>query len=65
MAVSPWEELTKRRQASYSFRHLYGNTLLNQQRRGKRRFIHRANLRYMDALRTEVFNGQQPFRLVT
>jgi len=65
MAVSPWEELTKRRQASYSFRHLYGNTLLNQQRRGKRRYIQEANIRYMDALRTEVVNGQQPLRLAT
>ena len=62
MALTPEEELTKRRLASYSFRHLYGNTLLNQQRRGKRGYIREANIRYMDALSTEVFNYADPRR---
>ena len=55
MAVSPWAKLTKRRLASYTLPNPENSPLLNRQRRGKRGFIHRANLRYMDALRTEEF----------
>ena len=62
MALTPWEELTKRRRASYSFRHLYGSPLLNQQRRGKLGYIQEANIRYMDALSTEVGNAADPRR---
>ena len=72
MAVSPWAELTKRRLASYTLPNPEGNALLDRQRRGKRMFIRRgklmfvqgANQNYQDYLEG-IPRGTQPLRLAT
>lgn len=63
MSMSPDEALFQRRVHTYNTTDL--STVDRRNLRRKRRFMVISNDRYLDALRTEVFNGHQPFRLAT